>query len=192
MAPSRDVTALLMEWSRGNREALNELLPQVYAELRRMADRHFRMERIDHTLQPTALVHEVFLWLVDQRQCSWQSRAEFFGVAAQVMRRILVDHARHHDAGKRGSGVSPLSLDEVEVSSAGRDMSVLALDQALERLNQVDPELAKVVELRAFSGLTIEELAHVMTVSPSTAKRNWRLAKAWLYRELRAEVSCER
>ena len=192
MASSRDVTALLAEWSRGNREALNELLPQVYAELRRMADRHFRMERIDHTLQPTALVHEVYLRLVDQRQCSWQSRAEFFGVAAQVMRRILVDHARRHDAGKRGSGVSPLSLDEVEVSSAGREMSILALDRALDRLNRVDPELAKVVELRAFSGLTIEELAHVMTVSPSTAKRNWRLAKAWLYRELGAEVSCER
>jgi RNA polymerase sigma factor (TIGR02999 family) len=170
---------------------LNELLPQVYAELRRIADRQFRIERIDHTLQPTALVNEVYLRLVDQRQCNWQNRAEFFGVAAQVMRRILVDHARRHDADKRGAGVRPLSLDDVEVPAIGRDLPILALDEALNRLNDVDAELAKVVELRTFSGLTIEETAHVMNVSPSTAKRNWRLAKAWLYRELRAEVSHE-
>ena len=188
MASPHDVTALLGEWSRGNREALNELLPKVYAELRRIADRQFRIERIDHTLQPTALVNEVYLRLVDQRQCSWQNRAEFFGVAAQVMRRILVDHARRHDAGKRGAGVRPVSLDDVEVPAIGRDLPILALDEALDRLNEVDAELAKVVELRAFSGLTIEESAHVMNVSPSTAKRNWRLAKAWLYRELRSEA----
>jgi RNA polymerase sigma factor (TIGR02999 family) len=191
MASPHDVTALLGEWSRGNRDALNELLPQVYAELRRIADRQFRIERIDHTLQPTALVNEVYLRLVDQRQCSWQNRAEFFGVAAQVMRRILVDHARRHDAGKRGAGVRPMSLDDVEVPSIGRDLPILALDEALDRLNEVDAELAKVVELRSFSGLTIEESAHVMNVSPSTAKRNWRLAKAWLYRELRTEISHE-
>jgi RNA polymerase sigma factor (TIGR02999 family) len=188
MASPHDVTALLGEWSRGNREALNELVPQVYAELRRIADRQFRGERIDHTLQPTALVNEVYLRLFDQRQCNWQNRAEFFGVAAHVMRRILVDHARRHDAGKRGAGVRPLSLDDVEVPAIERDLPILALDEALDRLNEVDVELAKVVELRAFSGLTIEEVAHVMRVFASTAERSWRLAKAWLYRELGSEV----
>jgi RNA polymerase sigma factor (TIGR02999 family) len=180
-----------MEWNRGNREALNELLPQVYAELHRMADRQFRLERMDHTLQPTALVHEVYLRLVDQRQCSWESRSEFFGVAAQVMRRVLVDHARRHDAVKRGAGVRPLSLDDVEVVSPVGTTPILVLDRALDRLNNLDPEMAKVIELRAFSGLTVEEVAHVMGVSPSTVKRSWRIAKAWLYRELHAEVSCD-
>ena len=192
MTASRDVTALLMEWNRGNREALNELLPQVYAELHRMARRHFQMERIDHTLQPTALVHEVYVRLVDQRQCSWESRAEFFGVASQVMRRVLVDHARRHEAGKRGAGVRPVSLDEVDVPAAGGVMPILALDEALDRLALMDAEMAKIVELHAFSGLTIDEIAHLLSVSPSTVKRSWRLAKAWLYRELSAEVTCER
>ena len=188
MASPHDVTALLGEWSRGNRDALNALLPQVYAELRRMADRQFRMERVDHTLQPTALVHEVYLRLVDQRQVDWHSRAHFFGVAAQVMRRILVDHARRHGAGKRGDGIRCVSIDEAKDVAASNEIPVLALDHALDRLEKIDTELAKIVELRAFGGLTIEETAHVLSVSPSTAKREWRAAKAWLNRELGSEV----
>ena len=189
MASPHDVTALLGEWSRGNRDALNELLPQVYAELRRIADRQFRIERVNHTLQPTALVNEVYLRLVDQRQVDWQNRAHFFGVAAQVMRRILVDHARRHGASKRGDGVRCVAIDEAkDVAAASKEIPILALDHALDRLEQVDAELAKIVELRAFGGLTIEETAHVLSVSPSTAKRDWRTAKAWLNRELGSEV----
>jgi RNA polymerase sigma factor (TIGR02999 family) len=188
MASAHDVTALLGEWSRGNRDALNELLPKVYAELRRIADRQFRMERANHTLQPTALVNEVYLRLVDQRQVDWQNRAHFFGVAANVMRRILVDHARRHSASKRGDGVRCVSIDEAKDVAAPKELPVLALDHALDRLETVDAELAKIVELRAFGGLTIEEAAHVLGVSPSTAKRDWRTAKAWLNRELGSEV----
>jgi RNA polymerase sigma-70 factor, ECF subfamily len=186
MVPPRDVTALLGDWSRGNRTALNRLLPLVYAELRRVAARQLRRERSDHTLQPTALVHEVFIRMVDQRQVDWQDRAHFFGVAANVMRRILVDHARRHSARKRGDGVRCVSIDEARDVAASDQMPILALEQALERLETVDADLAKIVELRAFGGLTIEEAAHVLSVSPSTAKRDWRTAKAWLNRELAA------
>ena len=182
------VTALLGEWSRGNRDALNALLPPVYAELRRIADRQLRLERVDHTLQPTALVHEVYLRLVDQRQGDWQNRAHFFGVAAQVMRRILVDHARRHGASKRGDGVRCVPIDEAREVAGPKGIPVLALDHALDRLEKLDAELARIVELRAFGGLTIEEAAHVLGVSPSTAKRDFRTAKAWLTRELGAEV----
>src|SRR5687767_11556066 len=188
MVPPRDVTALLGEWSRGNRTALNQLLPLVYAELRRVATRQLRNERPDHTLQPTALVHEVYIRLVDQRQVDWQNRAHFFGVAAQVMRRILVDNARRRSAGKRGDGVRCVSIDEAKDVAAPNGIPVLALDQALNGLEKVDAELAKIVELRAFGGLTIEEAAHVLSVSPSTAKRDWRTAKAWLNRELGSEA----
>ena len=188
MVDPRDVTALLGEWSRGNGTALNQLLPLVYAELRRVAVRQLRKERPNHTLQPTALVHEVFIRLVDQRQVDWQNRAHFFGVAASVMRRILVDHARRHGASKRGAGVPSVSLDEAKDVAASGGTSVLALDQALDRLEQVDADLARIVELRAFGGLTIEEASHVLNVSPSTAKRDWRTAKAWLTRELGSEV----
>ena len=185
MVSPRDVTALLGDWSRGNQTALNQLLPIVYAELRRVAARQLRNERADHTLQPTALVHEVFMRLVDQRQVDWQNRAHFFGVSAQVMRRILVDHARRHGASKRGDGVSCVSIvDEARDVAASSDVPILALDQALDRLQKVDAALARVVELRAFGGLTIEEAAQVLSVSPSTAKRDWRTAKAWLNREL--------
>jgi RNA polymerase sigma factor (TIGR02999 family) len=185
---SHDVTVLLGDWSRGDRTALNQLLPLVYAELRRVALRQLRKERPDHTLQPTALVHEVFIRLVDQRQVDWQNRAHFFGVAANVMRRILVDHARRHGARKRGEGVRCVSIDEAHDVAAANEMPILALDHALERLETVDVELARIVELRAFGGLTIEEAAHVLGVSPSTAKRDWRTAKAWLNRELGSEV----
>ncbi len=185
---SPDVTALLGDWSRGNRTALSQLLPLVYTELRRVAARQLRTERPDHTLQPTALVHEAYLRLVDQRQVDWRNRAHFFGVAAQVMRRILVDHARRHSANKRGQGVRCVSLDEAQDVAAPNEIPVLALDHALDRLAKVDAELTRIVELRAFGGLTIEEAAHVLGVSPSTAKRDWRTAKAWLNRELSPDV----
>ena len=185
---SPDVTALLGDWSRGNRTALSQLRPLVYAELRRVAARQLRSERPDHTLQPTALVHEAYMRLVDQRQVDWQNRAHFFGVAAQVMRRILVDHARRHGANKRGQGVRCVSIDEAHDVAAPNEIPVLALDHALDRLAKVDAELTRIVELRAFGGLTIEEAAHVLGVSPSTAKRDWRTAKAWLSRELSPDV----
>jgi RNA polymerase sigma factor (TIGR02999 family) len=185
----RDVTALLGDWSSGSPTALNQLLPLVYAELRRVAARQLRNERADHTLQPTALVHEVYIRLVDQRQVDWRNRAHFFGVSAQVMRRILVDHARRHGASKRGDGVRCVSIDEAKnVAVASEEIPILALDRALDRLEKVDGELAKIVELRAFGGLTIEEAAHVLSVSPSTVKRDWRTAKAWLNRELGSGV----
>jgi RNA polymerase sigma factor (TIGR02999 family) len=183
-----DVTALLGDWSRGNRTALGQLLPLVYAELRRVAARQLRSERADHTLQPTALVHEAYIRLVDQRQVDWQNRAHFFGVAAQVMRRILVDHARRHAANKRGQGVRSVSMDDAQDVAAPNQIPILALDHALDRLDKVDAELTRIVELRAFGGLTIEEAAQVLGVSPSTAKRDWRTAKAWLSRELGPDV----
>jgi RNA polymerase sigma factor (TIGR02999 family) len=189
MVSPGDVTALLGDWSRGNRTALDQLLPLVYAELRRVAARQLRNERADHTLQPTALIHEVYIRLVDQRQVDWQNRAHFFGVSAQVMRRILVDHARRHGASKRGEGVRCVSIDEAkDVAAASNDIPIVALDYALDRLEKVDSALARIVELRAFGGLTIEEAAHVLSVSPSTVKRDWRTAKAWLNRELGSRV----
>ena len=187
MPPSSDVTALLGGWSRGNQSALNQLLPLVYVELRRIAARQLRSERVGHTLQPTALVHEVYMRLVDQRTVDWRNRAHFFGAAAQVMRRILVDHARRHGASKRGEGVERVSMDAATELATPQGIPILALDQALERLAAMDQELAKIVELRAFAGMTIEEAACVLNVSPSTAKREWRTAKAWLTRELSLE-----
>ena len=187
MASRPDVTALLTEWGRGNTNALNELLPLVYAELRRVAIRQLRGERGGLTLQPTALVHELYLRLVDQRNVDWRDRAHFFGVAAQVMRRILVDHARRHRASKRGDGLPTVSIDDAREAAAPDGIPVLALDHALDRLAAFDEGLARVVELRAFGGLTIEEAACVLKVSPTTAKREWRTARAWLTRELGLE-----
>ena len=183
-ASTRTVTTLLTDWSRGDTTALDQLLPLVYAELRRIAARQLRRERVTHTLQPTALVHEVYMRLVDQRQVNWQDRAHFLGVAAQTMRRILVDHARRHGASKRGDGVQCVSIDDAAEMVAAGEMPLLALERALGRLETIDPELVRIVELRAFGGLTIDESAHVLKVSPSTAKRDWRTAKAWLNREL--------
>jgi RNA polymerase sigma factor (TIGR02999 family) len=188
MASPHDVTALLGDWCRGERGALERLLPLVYGELRRIAARQLRGERSNHTLQPTALVHEAYLRLVDQRQLDWRSRAHFYGVAAQIMRRILVDHARRHTAGKRGDGVPCVPIDEARGVAAPSQIPLLALDGALGRLETIDPDLARIVELRAFGGLTIEEAAHVLEVSPSTAKRDWRTARAWLHRELASEA----
>ena len=187
MASSGDVTALLGEWSRGNGSALNQLLPLVYAELRAIAARQLRSERVGHTLQPTALVHEVYLRLVDQRHVNWRDRAHFFGAAAQVVRRILIDHARRHVASKRGGGVQCVSIDEAKVAAAPNEIPILAFDHALDRLEEADLDLARLVELRAFGGLTIEEAACVLKVSTSTVERNWRTAKAWLKRELGSE-----
>jgi RNA polymerase sigma factor (TIGR02999 family) len=187
MPPTSNITGLLDDWGRGDRRALDALLPLVYAELRRVAARQLRRERDDHSLQPTALVHEAYLRLVDQRRADWHGRAHFFGVAAQVMRRILVDHARRRLAGKRGDGVRPVSLDQAMETPGVNEIPVLDLDDAIERLARLDAGLAQIVELRAFGGLTIEEAAHVLKVSPSTAKREWRTAKAWLTREFGSE-----
>jgi RNA polymerase sigma factor (TIGR02999 family) len=180
-----EVTQLLQEWSSGRQDALDRLLPQIYAELRRLAASYLRRERRDHTLQPTALVHEAFLKLVDQRAVRWQNRAHFFGIAAQAMRRILVDHARAHGAGKRGSGERPVSLDETLVLTAAPDVDLLALDEALTRLAAIDVQQSRVVELRYFGGLTMDETAEVLRISQATVGREWTLAKAWLYAELK-------
>jgi RNA polymerase sigma factor (TIGR02999 family) len=188
MTPPPNLTALLGDWSRGDRGALDKLLPLVYAELRRIAARQLRKERVGHTLQPTALVNEVYLRLVGQREGDWRDRAHFFAVAAQVMRRILVDHARRHSAGKRGEGVPCVSVDDARELPAPGEIPILALHRALDRLEKVDSDLARIVELRAFGGLTVDEAAHVLKVSPSTAKRDWRTAKAWLTRELGSEA----
>lgn len=188
MPPSGDVTALLGEWSRGNRSALNQLLPLVYAELRLIAARQLRSERVGHTLQPTALVHEVYLRFVDQRHVNWRDRAHFFGAAAQVVRRILVDHARRHGASKRGGAVQRVSIDQAKEAAAPNELPLLSFDRALDRLEETDQDLARLVELRAFGGLTIEEAACVLKVSTSTVERDWRTAKAWLKREFGSEL----
>lgn len=190
-----DVTTLLQQWSDGDRSALDRLLPTIHTELRRIAARQLGGERPDHTLAPTALVNELYLKLVDQRRATWDNRAHFFGVAAQLMRRILVDHARARQADKRGGSLTNLSLDDladdppapqtVDTHGNAAAADVLAIDQALERLTLIDPDQARMIELRFFAGLTVEETAHVLQRSPRTVKREWRLARAWLYRELR-------
>jgi RNA polymerase sigma factor (TIGR02999 family) len=183
-----DPTGLLAAWSDGDASSLERLMPIVYDELRRMAARYLHRERGDHTLQATALVHEAFLKLIDQRQVRWQNRAHFFGIAAQLMRRILVDHARIHLSDKRGGSVTRVSLDEAIVAANQKDVDVVALDEALGRLAAFDPDQGRLVELRFFGGLTIDEAAEVLGTSPATVKREWALAKAWLHRALRAEA----
>ncbi len=184
--PDDDITALLQSWKRGDREALERLAPKVYAELRRIAARALAGERRDHTLQSTALVHEAFLKLVDQRNVDWQSRSHFFGLAAQLMRRILVDHARRVGRAKRGGGRPVMSLDAAgEIAdSASNTADVFLLDTALRKLEAFDATQGRIVELRFFGGLTIEETADLLGLSPMTIKRDWAVAKAWLYREL--------
>jgi RNA polymerase sigma factor (TIGR02999 family) len=159
-------------------------MPLVYSELRRLASRYLRRERSDHTLQSTALVHEAFLRMVDQKSVRWQNRAHFFGIAAQWIRRILVDHARSRQALKRGASPFLLSLDEAIAASQQRSVDLVALDDALGGLARLDPQQARIVELRFFAGLTVEEAAEVLRVSPATVKRDWTAAKAWLYREM--------
>ena len=178
------ITALLNDVTAGKRDAFDRLLPLVYDELRLRAARYLRRERPNHTLQATALVHESYLRLVDQREVRWQNRAHFFGVAAQAMRRILVDEARSRGRWKRGGGGRHVSLGQVEPESKGRSVDLLALDEALRRLAVRDARQARVVELRYFGGLTVEEAAEVIGVSEVTVRREWTMAKAWLRREL--------
>jgi RNA polymerase sigma factor (TIGR02999 family) len=180
-----DVSQLLFAWSAGDERALEQLLPVVYRELHRMARRYMADERPDHTLQASALVNEVYLKLVDVRQMQWQNRAQFFGVCAQLMRRILVDFARRQRYLKRGGGVRPVTFDEALVIPGEQTTNLPALDDALNALANVDPRKVRVVELRFFAGLTVEQTAEVLKVSPETVERDWRLAKVWLHRELR-------
>jgi RNA polymerase sigma factor (TIGR02999 family) len=179
-----DVTQLLERWSNGDRAALEQLMPLVYDELRRVAQRYMLRERPDHTLQSTALVHEAYLRMVDQTNVRWQSRAHFFGVAAQSIRHLLVDHARGHNAAKRGAGAVKLSLDEAIGVPERNEVDLLALDQSLEGLSAIDPQQAQIVELRFFGGLSIEETAEALRISSATVKRDWVMAKAWLYQNL--------
>lgn len=181
---SSDVTKLLIEWSDGDKDALDSLFPLVYDELRKMARQYLRRERDDHTLQPTALVNEAFMRLVDQQHVNWQNRAHFFAIAANMMRRILINHAEAHRAAKRGGSERKVTLDEAMSVFAERDIDLLALDEALTRLSEFDKEQSRIVELRFFGGLTNEEVAEVTNVSLATVKREWATAKTWLLKEL--------
>jgi RNA polymerase sigma factor (TIGR02999 family) len=184
--PPSGVTELLRRWNLGDRDAMDRLMPIVYDELRRLAAGYLKAERRDHTLQPTALVHEAYLRLVRQDRVEWQNRAHFFGIAARMMRRVLVDHARRRQAGKRDAGVFRLTLQVGEALEVSRDPELLELDEALTRLERLDSDQARVVELRFFGGLTVEETASVLGVSTATVKREWRTAKAFLRQEMDA------
>ncbi|MGH9722232.1 MAG: sigma-70 family RNA polymerase sigma factor [Bryobacteraceae bacterium] len=179
--PQTDVASLLAGMKNGDSEALSKLIAHVYNDLRRVAAHCLRDERAGHTLQPTALVHEAYLRLVDQTRATWENRAQFMGVAAQIMRRILVDHARHRSAAKRGSGASPIDLDDID-AAAEIELSeeLLTVDEALTRLSKLDPQQARVVEMRYFGGMTVEETAEALAIAPRTVKRDWAMAKAWL------------
>ncbi|MFI5246933.1 MAG: sigma-70 family RNA polymerase sigma factor [Nitrospirales bacterium] len=179
-----NVTELLVGWSQGDQGALDQLLPLVYGELRRLARRSLRHERPNHTLQTTALVHEAYLRLVDQKSANWRNQVQFFAVASQLMRRILVDYARNHDAARRGGGGEKLVLDEAMIVSREKSVDLKALDESLKSLAALDPHQGRVVELRVFGGLTVEETAEVLGVSPRTVKREWSMAKAWLHRQI--------
>ncbi len=178
------ITSQLIAWSHGDEAALDEVIRTVYQELRRMADRYLRRENPGHTLQPTALVHEAWLRLIDQTQVNWQNRAPFFGVTVQMMRRSLVDHAKTKHRDKRGGTAAKLTLDEIMNLSLGRAADLVALDDALTSLAEIDPRKSRMVELRFFGGLSVEETAEVLAVSPQTVLRYWKLAKAWLYQEI--------
>jgi RNA polymerase sigma-70 factor (ECF subfamily) len=184
MKPSEGVTELLVEWGKGDQAALDKLMPLVYQELRRLANNYLRRERANHTLQPTALVNEAYLRLVDQKNV-WQNRAQFFGVAAQLMRRILVDHARLHQAEKRGgSDQQRLSLTNVDRAINKPEIDLLALHEALNELAEVDPQQSRIVELKFFGGLSIEETAEVLEIGHATVERDWKVARAWLRSKL--------
>ena len=182
--PVDDISQLLRAWSDGDQLALDELTPIVYAELRRLAHRYMRGERPDHDLQTSALVNEAYIRLVDYKRMQWQNRAHFFAIAAQLMRRILIDRARKRYNSKRGGDVRKVSLDQAAIVSTGRSSDLVALDEALTDLEAIDQRKSKVVELRFFGGLNIEETAEVMSISPATVQREWSMAKAWLYREI--------
>lgn len=186
MNRSTEITEILQDWSDGKSEALDELLPLVYRELHLQAQRYLRRERPDHTLQTTALINEAYLKLVDQKNVRWQNRAHFFGIAAQAMRRILVDHARSKHREKRGGEAEKISLEDAEGLASGNNITVdlMTLDEALKKLAKMDEQKARIVELRYFSGLSVKETAEVMQVSTDTIERHWTMAKAWLLREL--------
>ncbi|HYJ88610.1 MAG TPA: sigma-70 family RNA polymerase sigma factor [Pyrinomonadaceae bacterium] len=187
--PPQDVTQLLLDWSKGNQGAPDKLMPLVYDELRRVAQNYLRHERQDHTLQATALVHEAYLKLIDQTAVDWHDRAHFFGLASQMMRHILVDHARRHQAAKRGGLVQRLTLVEAVSFPDQKDFDLVALDEALTNLSQLDSQQSRIVEMRFFGGLTIEETSTALSLSVATVNREWRLAKAWLLRALTKEES---
>ena len=187
MAPSTSreaVTKVLLEWNLKGPDAAEQLMPLVYDELRRLARHYLQKERSDHTLQATGLVHEAYLRMVDQTGTTWQNRAQFFGVAAQVMRRLLVDHARAHQAAKRGGVREKLEFDEALAPADERTVDLIALDDALRELFALDPRKSRIVEMRFFGGLTMEEIGEVLSISPRTIRREWRVAKAWLRREV--------
>ena len=184
-----EITQLLAEWSDGNQTALNKLYPLVYDELHRMANRYMKRERQDHTLQTTALIHEAYVRLVDQKNVHWANRAHFFAISAQIMRRILIDHARGHAYAKRGGGAQKVSLDETAIVASGPASNMLLLDEALNRLAEMDPRRGQVVELRYFGGLNNEEIADVLKISENTVTRDWNMARAWLYQELSGSVA---
>ena len=183
-ASPNEITGQLIAWRNGNAAALEQLIPAVYGELRQMAERYLRAENAGHTLQPTALVHEAYLRLIDQTQVEWQNRAHFFGVAAQMMRRILVDHAKTKHRDKRGGAAVNLSLDEALNYGDERAAEVVALDDALQALAEFDARKSRVVELRYFGGLCVAETAQVLDISPQTVMRDWNMAKAWLHQQL--------
>lgn len=187
-APSLEVTRILVDLSNGNREAVDQVTPLIYGELRRLAASYMRRERPGHTVQATELVHEAYLRLVDQRAVTWQNRAHFLGVAAQVMRYILLDYAKGHRAAKRGGGAEKVQLDEALAGAENGVLDILCLDDALTRLAAIDANQAKIVELRFYAGLSVEETAEAMSISTATVKREWRMARAWLQRELGPEA----
>ena len=183
---SKEITIILKAWSGGDRQAADRLMMLVYSELRRLAASYLQRQRADHTLQPTALVHEAYLKLVDATEINWQDRAHFFAVAAQTMRHILVDHARAVAADKRGGGAQKIELNEaVSFSNQQEDIDLIALDEALNKLALQDAQQSRIVELRFFGGLTVEETAEVLKISPATVKREWATARAWLYRQMK-------
>jgi RNA polymerase sigma factor (TIGR02999 family) len=181
----REISLILKDWSGGKRESANVLLSLVYDELRRIARQYLRKERADHTLQPTALVHEAYMKLIDISDVSWQDRAHFFAVASNVMRHILVDHARARATDKRGGANARIALEDAVKLSDAPDIDLLALDEAMKQLAEFDATQSKIVELRFFGGLTIEETAHILAISPATVKREWTMAKAWLFRKIK-------
>ncbi len=189
MTASHDVTALLKDWQGGKREALDELLPMIYAELRQMARSYLHRERVGHTLQSTALVNEAFMKLIDQDRVDWQNRAHFFALAATIMRRILVDHSRRRNREKRGDGAIKVTWSERIEQAQENEFDALVLDDALQALEKLDERQAQIVSLRFFAGLSVEECATVLSVSDRTIKREWRMARAWLHRYLSAGIT---
>jgi RNA polymerase sigma factor (TIGR02999 family) len=182
-----NVTQLLIDAGKGDEHALNLILPQIYDELHRLAAHYMSRERRDHTLQPTALLHEAYLRLIDQRQVDWKNRAQFLGLAAGMMRRILVNHARDRAAGKRGGGAAKITLSLAPAVFTVPELTVLALDEALEKLVQVDPRKSRIVELKFFTGLNAPEIAEILEISVATVEREWKFARAWLYNTLNAQ-----